>query len=319
MGGVSASAPVSRTVAPSRAQYSSHSPSGRARHWRVPRKSWVCAEGLGWLFCAAVRNAKNLHHIAPFRCPLPWAREPPGALPHGSVCRLRLAPSPSAEVLVLARYRAQKEDELSLAPGDVVRQVRQAPARGWLRGELGGRCGLFPKRLVQVKSGRAQTGRLAAPRSGAKRPWPCVYPQEIPEALRVARQARRPRCARLRRERPGNGPLGLVGARRPRGSRIAATGVGHEADLQPVIGSEDNAPPGAGPWLQRGVLAPGPTPSRRTRAPCSGSLSSISGHLAKSRGPQTWCRVNFNYRPEQADELELQAGEIVEMIKEVRR
>lgn len=27
------------------------------------------------------------------------------------------------EVLVLARYRAQTEDELSLAPGDVIRQV----------------------------------------------------------------------------------------------------------------------------------------------------------------------------------------------------
>jgi hypothetical protein len=28
--------------------------------------------------------------------------------------------------------------------------------------------------------------------------------------------------------------------------------------------------------------------------------------------------VNFNYNPEQADELKLQAGEIVEVIKEVR-
>ncbi|XP_032157774.1 SH3 domain-containing protein 21 isoform X2 [Mustela erminea] len=115
------------------------------------------------------------------------------------------------EVLVLAGYRAQKEDELSLAPGDVVRQVSEGPSRGWLRGELGGRCGLFPERLVQA----------------------------IPEYLRAAGEAPSPRCAR------------------------------------------------------RG------------------------GRPAKSRGPQRWCKVNFNYIPEQADELKLQAGETVEVIKEI--
>ncbi|KAM4797964.1 SH3 domain-containing protein 21 [Urocitellus parryii] len=115
------------------------------------------------------------------------------------------------EVLVLAEYHAQKEDELSLAPGDIVRQVREGPGRGWLLGELRGHCGLFPKRLVQ----------------------------EIPVAMRDAGETRRPRCARSR------------------------------------------------------------------------------GHPAKSRGPQRWCKVNFNYSPEQADELKLQAGEIVEMIKEI--
>lgn len=43
----------------------------------------------------------------------------------------------------------------------------------------------------------------------------------------------------------------------------------------------------------------------------------IQGHPAKSWSPQRWCKVNFNYSPEQADELKLQAGEIVEVIKEV--
>ncbi|XP_006867675.1 PREDICTED: SH3 domain-containing protein 21 [Chrysochloris asiatica] len=115
------------------------------------------------------------------------------------------------EVLVLYGYRAQKDDELNLAPGDVVRQVRRGPSRGWLRGELGGRCGLFPERLVQ----------------------------EIPENLRGAVEAPRPRCVRSR------------------------------------------------------------------------------GHPAKSRGAQRWCKVNFNYSPEQADELQLQAGEMVEVLKEI--
>ncbi|XP_041507910.1 SH3 domain-containing protein 21 isoform X2 [Microtus oregoni] len=122
-----------------------------------------------------------------------------------------LARPPPAEVLVLARYRAQTEDELSLAPGDVVRQVRAGTARGWLHGTLQGRHGLFPKRLVQ----------------------------EIPEALRGVTEPR-PRCARLRR-----------------------------------------------------------------------------GHPVNFQGPQRWCKVNFNYSPEQADELKLQTGEIVEVIKEI--
>ncbi|XP_050012354.1 SH3 domain-containing protein 21 isoform X5 [Alexandromys fortis] len=122
-----------------------------------------------------------------------------------------LACPPPAEVLVLARYRAQTEDELSLAPGDVVRQVRAGTARGWLQGTLQGRHGLFPKRLVQ----------------------------EIPEALRGVTEPT-PRYARLRR-----------------------------------------------------------------------------GHPVNSQGPQRWCKVNFNYSPEQADELKLQTGEIVEVIKEI--
>ncbi|XP_059546160.1 SH3 domain-containing protein 21 isoform X4 [Myotis daubentonii] len=115
------------------------------------------------------------------------------------------------EVLVLAGYRAQKEGELSLAPGDVVRQVCKGPQRGWLRGELGGHCGCFPERLVQ----------------------------EIPETLRGAGEAPRPRCARSR------------------------------------------------------------------------------GRPANSRSSPKWCKVNFSYSPEQADELKLQAGEVVEVIKEI--
>ncbi|XP_055442365.1 SH3 domain-containing protein 21 isoform X2 [Bubalus kerabau] len=116
------------------------------------------------------------------------------------------------EVLVLAGYRAQKEDELNLAPGDVIRQVCKGPVRGWMRGELGGRCGLFPESLVQ----------------------------EIPETLRCSGEAApRPRCARRR------------------------------------------------------------------------------GRSVKFLGPRRWCKANFNYTPEQADELQLQAGEIVEVIKEI--
>ncbi|KAK1340203.1 hypothetical protein QTO34_018768 [Cnephaeus nilssonii] len=41
------------------------------------------------------------------------------------------------------------------------------------------------------------------------------------------------------------------------------------------------------------------------------------GRPAKSRSSPKWCKVNFSYSPEQADELKLQVGEIVEVIKEI--
>ncbi|XP_049631487.1 SH3 domain-containing protein 21 [Suncus etruscus] len=168
-------------------------PSGSAR---APRKLWVCAEGLGWLFWATGKA--------------PGTPARPAAVPSCSALS-RAPPCPPAEVLVLATYRAQKEGELSLAPGDVVRQVCPGPTPGWLRGELGGRSGLFPEGLVQ----------------------------EIPESLRGTGEAQRPRGPRRR------------------------------------------------------------------------------GHLAKSWDPPRWCKVHYNYIPEQTDELELRAGEIVEVIKEI--
>ncbi|XP_026964891.1 SH3 domain-containing protein 21 isoform X2 [Sagmatias obliquidens] len=170
------------------------------------------------------------------------------------------------EVLVLAGYSAQKKDELSVAHGDVVRQVCNGPARGWLRGELGGRCGLFPECLVQ----------------------------EIPETLRGSGEAPKPRCARRRGESQGDGrvraapppPHQVFPARRDgRGS-----GRDCVASVRPVIGS---------------------------RVQCSALGRGLEVTQVESPGRQRWCKVNFSYSPEQADKLKLQAGEIVEVIKEL--
>ena len=66
------------------------------------------------------------------------------------------------------------------------------------------------------------------------------------------------------------------------------------------------------------ALAAHTSPAQRTGVRLKWPRSRpIPGHPAKSWGPQRWCKVNFNYSPEQADELKLQAGEIVEVIKEV--
>ncbi|KAG6459611.1 CD2-associated protein isoform X3 [Manduca sexta] len=63
-----------------------------------------------------------------------------------------LPPKPVKELCrVLFPYTAVNEDELTLAEGDVVTIVsKDAPDRGWWRGELHGRVGLFPDNFVQL-------------------------------------------------------------------------------------------------------------------------------------------------------------------------
>lgn len=145
----------------------------------------------GGLSTHRVEHNKSLHHDPLFCCP------PPRVLDshHGQVALTGpfWAALPPAEVLVLAGYRAQKESELSLAPGDVVRQVCKGPTRGWLRGELGAHCGFFPERLVQVRPGRGSTWR----REGSQ-PSPAGAESPLPRAL-ISRRSLRLCAARERR------------------------------------------------------------------------------------------------------------------------
>ncbi|XP_068604382.1 SH3 domain-containing kinase-binding protein 1 [Brachionichthys hirsutus] len=59
----------------------------------------------------------------------------------------RLSTSP-LEAVVEFDYEAQQEDELSLAVGDIIANVRRDDG-GWWEGELGGRRGLFPDNFVR--------------------------------------------------------------------------------------------------------------------------------------------------------------------------
>jgi SH3 domain. len=52
---------------------------------------------------------------------------------------------------VLYPYEAQNEDELTLKEEDIVVLIsRDAPDKGWWKGELHGRVGLFPDNFVTV-------------------------------------------------------------------------------------------------------------------------------------------------------------------------
>ncbi|CAH0763780.1 unnamed protein product [Diatraea saccharalis] len=63
-----------------------------------------------------------------------------------------LPPKPVKELCrVLYPYAAVNDDELTLSEGDIVTIVsKDAPDRGWWRGELHGRVGLFPDNFVQL-------------------------------------------------------------------------------------------------------------------------------------------------------------------------
>lgn len=56
-----------------------------------------------------------------------------------------------AEVLVEYEYEALHDDELTLRPGDVIKNVRHIEEDGWMEGDLNGKRGLFPDNFVKVQ------------------------------------------------------------------------------------------------------------------------------------------------------------------------
>ncbi|XP_047244389.1 CD2-associated protein isoform X2 [Girardinichthys multiradiatus] len=53
------------------------------------------------------------------------------------------------EVLVEYEYNALHDDELTLVPGDIIKNVRYIEEEGWMEGELNGRRGVFPDNFVK--------------------------------------------------------------------------------------------------------------------------------------------------------------------------
>ncbi|XP_047528519.1 SH3 domain-containing kinase-binding protein 1-like isoform X2 [Vanessa atalanta] len=84
--------------------------------------------------------------------------EPPPAQPAPAEPAPALPPKPVKEQCrVLFPYSAVNDDELSLSEGDIVNIVsKDAPDRGWWKGELHGRVGLFPDNFVQLLPAVAQ-------------------------------------------------------------------------------------------------------------------------------------------------------------------
>uniref|UniRef100_A0A1A7X998 Osteoclast-stimulating factor 1 n=1 Tax=Iconisemion striatum TaxID=60296 RepID=A0A1A7X998_9TELE len=70
------------------------------------------------------------------------------------------------EAVVEFDYEAQQDDELTLAVGDIIRNIQRDDG-GWWEGELGGRRGLFPDNFVREikKEGKRDGGQASVLRS----------------------------------------------------------------------------------------------------------------------------------------------------------
>ncbi|XP_001951086.1 SH3 domain-containing kinase-binding protein 1 [Acyrthosiphon pisum] len=83
-----------------------------------------------------------------------------------------LPPKPAKEVCVaLFPYEAVNSDELSLAEGDIVTILsREVEDKGWWKGELKGRIGVFPDNFVQIMNqdelATKSEKTVSSPRSG---------------------------------------------------------------------------------------------------------------------------------------------------------
>ncbi|XP_074072537.1 SH3 domain-containing protein 21 [Macrotis lagotis] len=236
---------------------------------------------------------------------LPRARGPAPPRSPGPGARLpsRL-PAPLAEVLALQDYQAQREGELSLGAGDVLRDVRPGSAEGWLRGELAGRRGLFPALLVQ----------------------------EIPESLRGDGGPRRPRSQR--RGQPGAPPAAQ------RWCKVNFSYIPEQPDelklqagemVQVLREIEDgwwlgkkNGQLGAFPsnfvqeldYRPAGAVIPDVIPKATGVAQSCPKLTRTQEETPVN--PQTAtesCRVLFDYEPEAPDELALQRGAVVKVLR----
>lgn len=49
------------------------------------------------------------------------------------------------------KYDALHDDELTLQPGDIIKNVHYIEEDGWMEGDLNGKRGLFPDNFVKVR------------------------------------------------------------------------------------------------------------------------------------------------------------------------
>ncbi|XP_075893995.1 CD2-associated protein [Nelusetta ayraudi] len=148
------------------------------------------------------------------------------------------------EVVVEYKYDAHHEDELTLQPGDIIKNVRYIEEDGWMEGDLNGKRGLFPDNFVkEVK-------------------------KELKEAKDVVKSEPKEEVSHAtRREKSAGNVAHLV-------QRMSTIGI-------PTGGFQPHPPPTA------------KKPKKRQ------------------------CKVLFEYQPVNEDELELKAGDIIDITEEV--
>ncbi|KAM8823836.1 SH3 domain-containing kinase-binding protein 1 isoform 3-T3 [Spinachia spinachia] len=99
------------------------------------------------------------------------------------------------EAVVEFDYEAQQDDELSLAVGDILVNIRRDDG-GWWEGELGGRRGLFPDNFVREikKEGKRDGGQASMSRSDLSNGRASPVSDTSVRSGRKAEQIRKRRC-----------------------------------------------------------------------------------------------------------------------------
>ncbi|XP_028996935.1 CD2-associated protein [Betta splendens] len=148
------------------------------------------------------------------------------------------------EVVVEYEYDALHDDELTLRPGDIIKNVRHIEEDGWMEGDLNGKRGLFPDNFVkEVK-------------------------KESKEAKETKNEEKKEETSQpQKREKTASNVANLV-------QRMSTIGI-------PTGGFQPQPP------------ATPKKPKKRQ------------------------CKVLFDYHPQNEDELELKAGDIVDITEEV--
>ncbi|OQR72131.1 hypothetical protein BIW11_03832, partial [Tropilaelaps mercedesae] len=85
----------------------------------------------------------------------------------------KLPPKPVRELVkVLYSYEAQNDDELTIKEGDTIAILtKEVEDRGWWKGELNGRVGVFPDNFVQLIRTSTDEGQCSPqPTTGQNRP-----------------------------------------------------------------------------------------------------------------------------------------------------
>ncbi|XP_020499672.1 CD2-associated protein isoform X1 [Labrus bergylta] len=147
------------------------------------------------------------------------------------------------EVVVEYDYEALHEDELTLRPGDILKNVRYVEEDGWMEGDLNGKRGLFPDNFVKElkKESKEVKETKAEPKEESSQPQ--------------------------RREKSAGNVANLV-------QRMSTIGI-------PTGGFQPQPP------------------------------------AAAKKPKKRQCKVLFDYQPQNEDELELKAGDIVDITEEV--
>ncbi|XP_048783938.1 LOW QUALITY PROTEIN: vinexin [Lagopus muta] len=282
----------------------------------------------------------------------------PPALPIAVDLGTPAAPTRGAAQMAAARLKfdfcAESPRELSLRRGDVV-LLHGAVDANWLRGEHGGRVGIFPRTYVEVlPHGEApQPGTPAAAQGCATAVF--SFHGELPVELSfrrgeqlsllrridahwyeaqpvgTGRRGLAPRCYLCVHREPGGGPTApqppapQVGAKQgpadPAGRPALPSAPGSRPPRRPHCTEPLCGAPTSSPHPQEDQpRTPSPPPPPRLRDPMDPvSLGGADVPLWVRTPPALWLpcrhRVLYDYRPQNGDELELREGERVDVLQ----